>query len=43
MKAFHNKIEIKELYITRVRAHKEADELVKGKYWSDGKGCAVGC
>jgi len=23
--------------------HKEADEIIHGKYWEDGKGCAVGC
>jgi hypothetical protein len=43
MKAYHGKIEIKEQYLARVRMHREADELVKGQYWQNGKGCAVGC
>src|SRR4029077_2162604 len=41
--AFHGKPEIKDFYLTRVRAHKAADEIIHGKYWISGKGCAVGC
>ena len=44
MIAYHNDPTIKEKYITRVRTHREADQLVQGYgYWEDGKGCAVGC
>lgn len=43
MLAFHGKQEIKDQYLERVRAHAVADELVKGRYWQDGRGCAVGC
>ena len=43
MQAFHNDLKIKEKYLSRVRAHALADEIVKGKYWEGGKGCAVGC
>ena len=48
MIAFHGKQEIKELYLARVRAHRAANEIVKGKYWEKGRdgvfrGCAVGC
>src|ERR1700730_14931270 len=43
MRAFHNDPTIKETYLARVRAHAAADELVKGRYWGDGKGCAIGC
>ena len=43
MKAFHGKQEIKDEYIKRLQDHYEADEIVKGVYWEDGKGCAVGC
>ena len=43
MKAFHGKKEIKAKYIARLKAHYDADEIVKGVYWEDGKGCAVGC
>lgn len=40
---FHGKQEIKDKYIQRLKKHKEADEIVQGKYWEDGKGCAIGC
>lgn len=43
MKAFHGDQAIKDKYLTRVRLHREADELIKGTSWEDGKGCAVGC
>jgi hypothetical protein len=43
MQAFHNKSEIQKEYLDRVIAHSKADEIIKGKYWEDGKGCAVGC
>ncbi len=43
MKAFHNDPKIKTKYVNRVKAHAKADEIVKGKYWENGKGCAVGC
>jgi len=43
MKAYHNKKETKKFYLDRVKAHFKADEIVKGKYWQNGKGCAVGC
>jgi hypothetical protein len=29
--------------ISQLQAHAKADEFVKGLYWQDGKGCAVGC
>lgn len=41
--AFHNDPKIKAKYVARVKAHAEADEIIKGIYWQDGKGCAVGC
>jgi hypothetical protein len=43
MKAFHGKLAVKKEYLARVVAHTKADEVVKGKYWEEGKGCAVGC
>jgi hypothetical protein len=43
MLSFHGKQGIKTKYINRVHAHKIADEIVKGQYWEEGKGCAVGC
>lgn len=43
MKAYHSDPEVKTAILVQLRAHAEADELVKGVYWKDGKGCAVGC
>ena len=43
MLAFHGKATAKEKYLSRVRQHRKADELIKGLYWQGGKGCAVGC
>lgn len=43
MIAFLGNQEVKDLYLNRVRAHQFADELAKGKYWENGKGCAIGC
>jgi hypothetical protein len=43
MVAFHGKEDIKTKYVERVRKHQELDEIIQGKYWEDGKGCAVGC
>ena len=43
LKAFHGDEKIKEKYIARVKAHAAADEIIKGEYWENGKGCAVGC
>ncbi len=42
--SYHGDPAIKDKYITRVKAHQEADHLIQGYgYWEDGKGCAVGC
>lgn len=41
--AFHGNAKIKKFYLDRVRGHEKADEIVKGKYWEDGHGCAIGC
>jgi hypothetical protein len=43
MLSFHSDPSIKSNYITRVAGHADADEIVKGRYWENGKGCAVGC
>jgi hypothetical protein len=43
LKAFHDNQKVKDTYLARIRAHREADEIVKGQYWEHGKGCAVGC
>ncbi len=41
--SFHGKKTVKAKYLRRVRAHAKADEIIKGKYWENGRGCAVGC
>jgi hypothetical protein len=43
MLAFINTTVTKKAVLEQLRAHAEADELVKGHYWQAGKGCAVGC
>jgi hypothetical protein len=43
MIAFHNDPNIKAKYLHRVEVHAAADEIIHGKYWERGKGCAVGC
>ena len=43
MIAYHGDPKIKRSVLKQLRAHAKADELIKGSYWRDGKGCAVGC
>ena len=43
MKAFHNDQAIKDKYLARVRAHRAADELIRGTGWDGHRGCAIGC
>jgi hypothetical protein len=43
MRAFHNKPELKAEAIAEMQTHIAADQLVKGRYWEDGKGCFIGC
>ena len=43
MKAFHNDPAIKKKYLQRLQEHHDLDQIIKGLYWQDGKGCAVGC
>ena len=43
MIAYHRNKELKRSIIAELEAHRAADRLVKGRYWENGKGCAVGC
>ena len=43
MIAFYGLDAVKEHVLARVRAHRAADEIIHGRYWYGGKGCAVGC
>src|SRR3990167_2230912 len=41
--AYHGKPSEKKALLKQLHAHAVADEIVKGKYWENGKGCAIGC
>jgi hypothetical protein len=43
MISFHGAQEIKDKFINQLEGHYVADEIIKGIYWGDGKGCAIGC
>lgn len=43
MIAYHGDTKVKSKYVKRVKQHYDADEIIKGIYWEEGKGCAVGC
>jgi len=43
METFHGKQSIKDKYIKRLEDHQQADNIIKGRYWENGKGCAIGC
>lgn len=43
MLSYHSDAAIKARYLERVAGHADADEIIKGRYWEAGKGCAVGC
>jgi hypothetical protein len=43
MQAYHNDPALKEQFVTLLKQHQAADQIVQGTYWSDGHGCAVGC
>ena len=43
MEAYFGKVEVKQKYVARMRAHMDADELIRGTGFEGGKGCAVGC
>jgi hypothetical protein len=43
MLAYHSDPKKKIDILKQLAAHRERDEIVKGMYWQEGKGCAVGC
>src|ERR1700729_287428 len=43
MLSYHSDPAVKSRYLARVEGHAAADEIIKGRYWEAGKGCAVGC
>lgn len=43
MRAFIDTEVSKDQLIASIEAHHAADRIVQGRYWEDGRGCAVGC
>jgi hypothetical protein len=43
MLAYHSDPALKSAILAQLQAHHDADQIVKGQYWQDGKGCAIGC
>src|SRR5690349_8637152 len=43
MLAYHGEQAVKDKLVAQMQAHYDADEIIHGTYWADGKGCAVGC
>ena len=43
LQAFHNNSQLQQEFLDRAQGHYDADELIHGIYWEDGKGCAIGC
>lgn len=43
MIAYLGNPQIKTDILAQLEAHRAADQLVKGQYWSGGKGCAIAC
>lgn len=43
MIAYHGQQQEKDAILAQLYAHAAADQIVKGYYWENGKGCAVGC
>lgn len=41
--AFYGSQELKDLTLAQVRRHREADEIIQGVYFVNGKGCHLGC
>ena len=43
MRAFVNTEVTKEEVLVSLAEHRKADRLIKGYYWRNGRGCAIGC
>jgi hypothetical protein len=43
MLSYHNDPAVKAKYIARMQAHMDADELIRGTGYNNGRGCAIGC
>ena len=43
MLAYSHPLVTREAFLAELQRHADADQIVKGQYWKDGRGCAVGC
>jgi len=43
LQAFHNNSQLQQEFLDRAQSHYDADEIIHGVYWENGKGCAYGC
>lgn len=43
MLAYHSDPALRASVLAQLEAHAAADEIVQGRYWEGGRGCAVGC
>ena len=43
MRAFSNTEVTKEEVLASLAEHRKADRLISGRYWENGRGCAIGC
>lgn len=41
--AYHNDHAVKAKFVARMKAHADANDVVRRVYWKNGMGCAVGC
>ncbi len=43
LRAFHNDASLKDFLLAELAKHREHDRIIRGTYWENGRGCAVGC
>lgn len=43
MLAYSHPIVTRKAFLAELQRHADADQIVQGQYWKDGRGCAVGC
>jgi len=43
MIAYHGNPDLKARFVGLLEQHRQLDQIIQGVYWSDGRGCAVGC
>lgn len=43
MKAYLDDPNLKDFVLSQLDQHRQLDKIIKGQYWQEGRGCAVGC